>query len=91
MDVPALVMCACRRGATSPASQILEKSKIDQIARVRSEAACGKQEGGCANQQRVEPAYKDGKSKRHKIFNLQGDGDKEDKLQRTGKQKCKYD
>ena len=27
MDVPVLVMCPCRCGATSPASQILEKEK----------------------------------------------------------------
>ena len=44
------------------------------------------------NEERVEPAYKDGRSKGHMIFNIQRkNGVKKDKLQGTGKQKCEYD
>ena len=44
------------------------------------------------SEERFEPAFKDGKSKGHRIFNLQGENDdKKDNIQGTDKQKCKYD
>ena len=52
--------------------------------RLRSEAACGEEEGGCTNQQRARRACV--------LFNLQGEnGDKKDNIQRTSKLKCKQE